>query len=152
LVAGYEQAARGDPPHPAASGEQRIDLLVADVIRALRLSTRSTITLEARPVTAAVDRLALWRVLRNLLCNALQAADDDGQVEVRVFDDEAGDVVVIEIDDDGPGYEPGPASPGSLGLRIVRDLVRKLGGRLFISSGALGGCGVRLFLDRDGAR
>jgi len=124
----------------------RLDLVTGDILRPLRLSSRAKITMEATAVTAHVDRLELWRALRNVICNALEAAGDDGCLAIRISS--SGRMAVVEIEDDGPGFDPASVTPASLGLAIVVAFVRKFGGRLTISQGTLGGCAVRLHLPR----
>lgn len=120
----------------------RLDTLAADIVRPFSLSSRVSITLTTQPVSAAVDRLGFWRVLRNLIGNALDAAPDDGHVAVSVRL-HAGQAIV-EVDDDGAGFAPKQTENSSLGLEIVADLLRQWQGRMSISSGRLGGCSVRL--------
>ncbi len=98
------------------------------------------------------DRLALRRVVANLLDNALRYAT---RVEVALA--RQGDTIVIDVDDDGPGIpidqralllEPftrlessrSRATGGAgLGLAIVRNLVVAHGGSVAIDDGPLGG-------------
>jgi signal transduction histidine kinase len=122
----------------------RLDLIAGDVIATLRLSTLTRISLEASPACAYVDRLALWRALRNLVCNAVHAAGPAGIVAVRIFTTD--DLATLEVDDDGPGLDRSRASTTSLGLGIVEDLVTSWGGTVAIDRGRLGGCRVRLQL------
>jgi signal transduction histidine kinase len=99
-------------------------------------------------VTVDADREQLFRVLMNLVRNAVQALADapsglDGRTpgEVRLTAWRDGAAAVIEVADDGPGvpararehlFEPFRASmrPGGtgLGLPIARELVRAHGG------------------------
>ncbi len=99
-------------------------------------------------VTVDADREQLFRVLMNLVRNAVQALADapaglDGRApgEVRITARREGPATVIEVADDGPGvpararehlFEPFRASmrPGGtgLGLPIARELVRAHGG------------------------
>lgn len=120
----------------------RIDVVAADVLSALQLSCHTRGGFTSAEAWAPVDRLALWRTLRNVMGNAFRAAGPDGQVDVCVGT-EAG-WAVVQIDDDGPGF--GGAAPGraSLGLGIVRDFASDWGGDVQIRRSSLGGCCVRL--------
>jgi signal transduction histidine kinase len=97
----------------------------------------------------AADRLALDRILANLVENALAVASAGGTIrlEARRVDDAAavpGQAIAFAVVDDGPGFPPGGTDraferfyrgdpsrtgPGSgLGLSIVRELARAHGG------------------------
>jgi signal transduction histidine kinase len=54
--------------------------------------------------------------------------------------------VVVQVDDDGPGFGAGSPGTAALGLGIVQDLVSATGGELDIHPGAMGGCCVHLRL------
>jgi signal transduction histidine kinase len=140
LISAYEQ-------RPASAGPETgpptpLDVVAGEILQPIRMSSRARIRLEATSVGARVDRLALWRVLRNIVGNALAAAGEGGEVVVRVY--ELDGCAVVDVDDDGPGFDPGRAGGTSLGLTIIADLVQRWGGRLTIGRGSLGGCGVRL--------
>jgi two-component system sensor histidine kinase BaeS len=104
------------------------------------------------------DRLAVERILANLVDNALRAAPAGGHVwlEARAVpvgqdgpagDGTARDGVALSVTDDGPGFPPGAAGraferfyradparsgPGSgLGLAIVRELAEAHGGSAY---------------------
>ena len=103
----------------------------------------------AAPLTLAADRLALDRILGNLVDNAMAATSAGGTIrlEARRVDDVAGvhgPAIAFAVVDDGPGFPPGGTDraferfyrgdasrtgPGSgLGLSIVRELARAHGG------------------------
>lgn len=120
----------------------RLDLIAAEVVEAIALCSPTRIELHAEEVTAYTERLAFWRVLRNVLQNAVRAAGPSGTVRVRVTA-EAG-WAVTHVDDDGPGFSTGPPGPDSLGLGIVQDLASASGGGVEIRRSRLGGGCVRL--------
>ena len=106
------------------------------------------------------DREDLLELLGVVLDNAFAWARS--RVAVRVS---AADGFRLEVDDDGPGVEPGRVAeltrrgrrldesrPGSgLGLAIAADLVEQYGGTLeFLPRGPLGGLGVRVWLPVSG--
>lgn len=96
------------------------------------------------------DRRGLYRVLRNLVDNAIKYNHEGGWVEVRAFDDDG--TPVIEVADSGEGIPAGELkavlqrfyrvdrarTPGDgglgLGLAIVKHMVQALGGSLELDS------------------
>jgi signal transduction histidine kinase len=132
---------------------------VADV----RAGLTSTLQLVAHTATRAGVRLEAdlpegsWRVhgdgrglnqvFLNLLKNALEALEGGGGV-VRVRLRREGDLVAVDVDDDGPGIDPAlrerlfepfvtskPAGRGTgLGLPISRRIVQSCGGSLDVRS------------------
>jgi signal transduction histidine kinase len=150
------------------------DLLVATVERFRTAAAARGVevaALEAPPVTFAADRLAVDRILGNLVGNALAAlpADVHGHVWLAarpITGTPAGDAVALEVTDDGPGFPPGtidrvferfyradPArargsdgSSSGLGLSIVRELARAHGGEAFAENVAPHGARVSAVL------
>lgn len=128
---------------PAPSPELvRVDELTGDVVAGVRLTTGHRMGFTARPAWAHMEALALWRVLRNLLDNACRVAET--RVEVQVTADRGW--VVIQVDDDGPGFGSGGAGMAGLGLGIVHELVSDHGGSLEIRHGEHGGARIRVLL------
>jgi signal transduction histidine kinase len=124
----------------------RLDLFAAEVVRATRLSTSTTVGFVAEEAWAHADPLAFWRALCNVVGNAVRAAGATGRINVTIKHET--DWVVAQVDDDGPGFGALPAGSGSLGLGILQKLVVAWGGYLEIGQGALGGCRVRLCIRR----
>ncbi|MFG2016660.1 sensor histidine kinase [Actinomadura geliboluensis] len=149
----------GDGPdgRPLPGPERlRVDELTAEVVTGMRLATRHEVCFTGGESWAHMDPVALWRAVRNVLDNACRVAA--GRVDVRVEADQGW--VVIQVDDDGPGFgaggRPGEAGrpgrgrarPGlaSLGLGIVHDLISGYGGSLEIRTCEMGGARVRMLL------
>jgi signal transduction histidine kinase len=119
----------------------------AETARPLRASLRVNNGIDAAILVRA-DRMELFRVLVNLLCNAAEA---DART-VRVSAQHADGVLSVDIADDGPGLpEPVRAKlfrpfPGStrrdgtgLGLAIARDLMVAHGGEIeLVATGPTG--------------
>jgi len=76
-------------------------------------------------------RAALYRVARELIANL---AKHSGASHVRVRLAQDANAVVLAVTDDGGGFDPTVQRDGHLGLRLVEDLVRSVGGRLAILS------------------
>ena len=92
--------------------------------------------------------LLLRELIRNLVDNALQYTPAGGTVTVRVIDDPFGQVVVLQVEDSGPGIAPaerelvfkpfyrslGTEVDGSgLGLAIVREIAEQHGAQVTIA-------------------
>ncbi len=119
------------------------------------------------PRSLAADRLALDRILGNLVDNALGIVGPGGHVrlEARRVDGAAGvpgEAIAFSVVDDGPGFPPGgtdraferfyrgdPSRSGSgsgLGLAIVRELARAHGGSAIAENLAPHGARVSVVL------
>lgn len=148
---------------PAPLRPARLDVakLLADVAELLAPSLKrrqvalSVETAEGLPVIHA-DAAKLRQVLVNLIQNASEAMNErGGKVTVRAsgFDSDAGEparadspVVVIAVEDDGPGIPPELAaslfqpffttkfSGTGLGLSISKSLIEQHGGRIEVDS------------------
>jgi two-component system nitrogen regulation sensor histidine kinase NtrY len=113
------------------------------------------------PVVAEVDRDLLRQALTNVIKNAHEAvggAEGDPEVTVTVL--QAGDVVTLRIDDNGPGVDPddrdrvfepyvtGKTDGTGLGLAIVKKVVLDHGGRIEVTESPLGGARFSVILPR----
>ena len=143
LQRAYESAAAGGTEHRVDRVEPvRIDAVGREVVEAIRSATLAKVNLSTTEVYGRVNRLALWRALRNVLDNAVRAAGRDGTVDLRICVEDGW--VTIQIDDDGPGFGAGSAGRSTLGLHIVQEFVSAVGGQFEITRGFLGGCCVRI--------
>jgi signal transduction histidine kinase len=138
-----------DDDQPMPSPERiRVDELTAEVVTGMRLATPHEVCFGGGEAWAHMDPVALWRAVRNVLDNACRVAE--GRVNVQVEADQGW--VVIQVDDDGPGFGAGPGGSGarrglaSLGLGIVHDLISGYGGSLEIRTCEMGGARVRMLL------
>jgi signal transduction histidine kinase len=97
-------------------------------------------------VHAEADRLPLaepteaelFRVVQEAVHNSVKHGHPD-QVDIWVNPDpDAPSTLVVEIGDDGVGFDPDVPHPGHLGLDSMRERTERLGGRLLIDSSDAG--------------
>lgn len=95
-------------------------------------------------------RELLYRVAQETVRNAV-AHSGSAEVRVRVARD--GDRVVLEVEDDGAGFDVAAAladpAPGHFGLRVLGDLAAAAGADLEVTSRAGAGTRWRLVADAD---
>ncbi|WP_026425355.1 ATP-binding protein [Actinokineospora inagensis] len=90
------------------------------------------------PVFAPLDPGVLWRVVANLVANAVRAG---GTVRVAVV---GTDPVAVDVVDTGPGFGAGPPGRSGRGLGIVDGLVRSVGGVVRITPELPAGTRIRV--------
>lgn len=110
----------------------------------------------AAPVMARGDRRAIESIVANLIDNALRAEPEGGTVQLRVGPDG-----VVDVVDHGAGvapqdrekiFEPFWRKPGAknggtgLGLSIVREMMEKLGGKVWVEETPGGGATFKVAL------
>ncbi|APR79661.1 C4-dicarboxylate transport sensor protein DctB [Minicystis rosea] len=119
------------------------------------------------PVSAAVLRVGLAQVLRNLLANAVHATSErhhggDGRIEIAIAT--RGDVAEVSITDNGPGFSPEiverlgepfqttkeEGEGLGLGLYVSTVLARQMHATLRAENAEGGGARVTLTLDLGG--
>jgi signal transduction histidine kinase len=99
------------------------------------------------PVRVADAEVAghLYRIVQEAMNNALKHA---APAEIRVGLERRGDTIVLEVDDDGEGFDATSAPLDGIGLRVMRYRARLIGGTLEIGSPPAGGtrisCTVKL--------
>lgn len=146
---------------------QSIDLrdLVEEVFASHRLPARRkgvTFTLEApKRIPCVLDPVAVQRVLHNLIANAVRFTHPD--TVVRAVVQNRGAMVMIDIEDRGPGFGTGEVSrllldavrgPNreseghGLGLHTVYRLATTMGGTVSLSNRQEGGARVTVRLPR----
>src|SRR5512134_1771957 len=109
------------------------------VIRAVRAHERRTgsrVKLDVGPLpeqAALPVKITVYRVLQESLNNAYRHAGGVNQ-QIRAFMD--GEILVLEVSDEGPGFVPQPSAAfnGHLGLAGMRERVESLGGTFSVKS------------------
>jgi len=123
---------------------------------------KQTIRLEAEPVTLLADHDKLWRVIINLLDNAIKFSPENADIAIRLQRQD--DKAVITVSDKGIGIpkdiegklftvdagvkRTGTASEASygLGLSIVSQIIRAHGGTISVESAEHEGTTFRIEL------
>jgi LytS/YehU family sensor histidine kinase len=97
-------------------------------------------TWEEGPMTAdaRIPRLLLQPLVENAVHHGALARDGGGEVVVRTRN-AGGGRTIVEVEDNGPGFDPTAASAEGLGLRLVRRRVEiEAGGDFRIDCGPAG--------------
>ncbi len=144
-----------------------IEELIHAVVALVRLDPRAPadvrfhLRLEPGLEPIPMDRDAVTQVLWNLVLNAVQAVDREGNVTV-LAERATGGGLRVEVRDDGPGVPAGDveglfATGVSLraegtghGLAVSREIVEAHGGALTFEPSESGGARVRFLLPRNG--
>lgn len=88
-------------------------------------------TLGEEPAASLQVKEALYRVGQEAMANAIRHAR---AAHIRLSLETRGDALVLEVSDDGIGFDPAADYPGHLGLRSMRERMLRLGGHLAIES------------------
>jgi len=138
-----------------------IESVISSAVQLVRLSSKSNGVQISFDVPAGIPRAwgnvdMLRQVLVNLLLNAMDACQTNGEVFVKVFPD--GDCIYVDVVDQGEGvpdsmreevfsplFSTKPKGKGTgLGLSISRDLMKKMFGGLELVESGEKGCRFRL--------
>lgn len=137
---------RSRPPEPAVHDARPV---LAELVAISAAATPTRITLSApAEVPLRADGASLWRMLSNLVGNAVRSAGTSGTVEV-VAEPAGAAATAVEVVDDGPGFGAAPGGTAGEGLDLVRRLADRCGAGLRVLDGG-GRTRVRLlFPARD---
>jgi putative PEP-CTERM system histidine kinase len=130
---------------PVATSFDVVALIREDWCKELEIYPRLRLLLPDGSFLVHAETEGLSQVLRHLVQNALDAVDENGTVELRV--EQEGSLALLYITDDGPGmtaefirdtlFRPFGTTKKSgygIGAYQARELVRRMGGRLDVSS------------------
>ncbi len=148
--------ARAENDSPQTAALERIDLrpLVSETVRdwfqsALTRQIDLGLEEDAVQLPVLVNATMLREMLNNLIDNALRYIQTGGRVTVRTRADEERQLVLLEVEDNGPGIAPAERShvferfyrilgtqvEGSgLGLAIVREIAQRHGAQIDLFS------------------
>ncbi|HEX6360174.1 sensor histidine kinase [Actinophytocola sp.] len=99
----------------------RLQPLLTQLVSLLSVLGGPRISLRAADAELHVESMILWRILANLVGNAIDAAWPAGHVEIAVYGERP---LVIEIRDDGTGFAAASEPVATLGLRTVAELAK----------------------------
>lgn len=122
---------------PPALSEDGLAAALYKHVETLRRVHRVGLTLDATTTCAIPSDIedTIFRVAQEALHNALRHGEPQ-MINVRL--ETCGDLVVLEVRDDGRGFDggAGAAAGRRLGLTSMRERAERLGGSLAVSSGA----------------
>ena len=95
--------------------------------------------LGGEPEAPLETKEALYRIAQEALHNTVKHARA-GRIYLKL--DLGADRIVLEVSDDGSGFDPGGSFPGHLGLKSMRERAGRLGGTLEVESRS--GYGTRI--------
>jgi signal transduction histidine kinase len=132
--------------HPSALTDKGLGPALDDLCTSYRARLGLEVTARVEPVHLdTAGQHAMLRVAQEAMANAARHADATTlRLELRAV---AGGAV-LEVADDGRGFDTSAASPptGGVGLRLMRERVAELGGELAVDSRPGSGTTVRLLL------
>ena len=91
-------------------------------------------------------QMALYRITQEVL-NNIDKHSQASQVEVRAYGDP--DQIVLEIHDDGRGFDVSKVTPTHMGLGIMRERAQEIGASITISSEPDSGTQIRVTWQRE---
>jgi signal transduction histidine kinase len=132
--------------HPSALTDKGLGPALDDLCASYRARLGLEVTARVEPVQLdAAGQHAILRVAQEALANAARHADATTvRLELRAV---AGGAM-LEVADDGRGFDTSPASgaTGGVGLRLMRERVAELGGELVVDSRPGTGTTIRALL------
>ena len=143
--------------------ELRPDALAAEgLVGALQRQAAALTAREGLPITVTgpTERLPLapraeehlYRLVLEALHNtAKHARASTARVTVTMVDAPQPGTLMVEVRDDGVGFEPGASGPGHLGQSTMRDRAAACGAELTVTSAPEAGCVVTVRLVPGGA-
>jgi two-component system CitB family sensor kinase len=162
-IAFIQRVGSGGPLSTLDGHDGIADVETAALVLAKRSRARELgLSLEIDPdshleaVTDAAQRTDLVTIVGNLLDNAIEAGTLGGRIDLSIRDDDEDGMLVVRVDDDGPGVPPDrraavfepdvsgkapvPGKPRrGIGLAIVQRVATRLGGRASVEDSPAGG-------------
>jgi signal transduction histidine kinase len=130
-------------------GRGGLPLALHTMVTELRKQTTTKIDLETHLARPNIPHeLAIYQIAKEALTNALLHARAN-LIEVSVEEEEQN--LVLNITDDGVGFDPMSGRTNHFGLEIMRERAGSIGGSIFVDSLPGNGCRVTLWVPREPA-
>jgi two-component system, NarL family, sensor kinase len=133
------------PPSLTSAGLVPALTDLTEVLAARNIATHLSLAEDAAARLPPARQQLVFRIARECLRNAARHASAR-KVEVRLF--RHGHSTVLEINDDGTGFDPAPVlgnpEDGHFGLRILTDVAANAGADLLLATAPGAGCRWRL--------
>ncbi|MBN1311900.1 MAG: GAF domain-containing protein [Anaerolineae bacterium] len=113
----------------------------------MRHGIQVTSTFPEEPAISLEAKETLYRIARESIQNIIKHADAH-KVALSLTADE--EVVTLEIQDDGRGFDPSQPFPGHLGLQSMRERTEQLNGTLDVQSSEKQGTLIRATIPKTG--
>lgn len=128
-----------------------ISEIMREVVNAARAMSPSPIAADIEDGAVVVaDPQVTRRAFLNMLDNAVRAAGPAGQVAVRMH--RADGLLLVEVEDSGPGFGAAARGLASVGMSVVQRWTDDVGGFLEVGRGRFGGALVQMVVgDYDAA-
>ncbi len=157
-------ARSNDPLAPTARDRSDLSVIATEAIEGFTRPYGEPVRANLKPdLPVMVDPADIDRIVHNLLDNAARHGGDVGEIRLATWETDG--AAVLEVADDGPGItasdlprifdpfyrsgeQPRDKNGTGLGLAIARDLARRNGGELSVSSAPGKGATFRLTLPR----
>ncbi|MEQ8567425.1 MAG: ATP-binding protein [Deltaproteobacteria bacterium] len=159
LVGEFSQFARLPEVTPSPVDASRFVHAFLNAYNGFEPDAAVEVDLPADPLTIAVDRVLMRRVLANLVMNGIQAAGKgNAKLWIRIARIPATGLVEIRVEDNGPGvpqdvaekvFEPyytTKTEGTGLGLAIVKKIVLQHGGSIALRRSPVGGASFVILL------
>jgi signal transduction histidine kinase len=128
--------------YPASLHDEGLSPALHDLVAANMPEAASTVWVDPNLELSDGGQALIYRAAQEAVRNATQHS---GALSLGVRVAREGDTVVLEVVDDGHGFEPGPVgNNGHLGLRLLSSLAAGAGGQLAVTSAPGEGTRVRL--------
>nr|CAD6422251.1 sensor histidine kinase [Rhizobium sp. Q54] len=108
--------------------------VITRAVQAHSQRTNTPVTLHLSETSAELSpsaKICVYRFVQEALNNGFRHAGGIGQKVRQTVD---GDHIVVEVEDEGPGFDPERARPGGLGLAGLRERIESLGGHFSVKS------------------
>jgi len=128
---------------PSALQDKRLGELVTQLLDATAARTRTALAAEVacdRELPGDV-KIAFYRIAQEALNNVIKHAQ---ATSIRLILDCDGESVLLEVYDDGRGFQVDNTPPGRLGLGIMRDRARTIGADMAVETQSGKGTTIRV--------